>query len=320
MLKLIKNELIKILKRKNIYIIFILGFLIITIYNIYQKISNSNMNTLQSYKRAYNNDILLINNYEQSNSKEDYSTIIERMKLEEYAIKNNINYNILLNSENKNIPIPKDARILLMQVFNNFDIIIIFIIIYLSSTIITEEFNSGTIKCLLTKPYSRTKILLSKVLTTVLVTLVLTLFIVIFQYLFGGILFGFDSYSLDAIIYNNFLDKIVTQNLKTYMGITFLAKIPMYLILTSISLLLGIITNNMALNILISLGLYIVSTVNILINDISKYLFIYNWDISKYLFTNDVLLKQSLIISTISLLVLFVLLIIIFKNKNVKNE
>ena len=104
------------------------------------------------------------------------------------------------------------------------------------------------------------------------------------------------------------------------MGITFLAKIPMYLILTSISLLLGIITNNMALNILISLGLYIVSTVNILINDISKYLFIYNWDISKYLFTNDVLLKQSLIISTISLLVLFVLLIIIFKNKNVKNE
>ena len=103
------------------------------------------------------------------------------------------------------------------------------------------------------------------------------------------------------------------------MLIIFLTKLLMYLILSSFSLLFGIITNNMALNILISLGAYFLSTFKILINNITKYLFIYNWDISKYLFTNSNLLWQSITISSISLLIIFSLLIIIFKNKDVKN-
>ena len=137
MLKLIKNELTKIFKRKNIYILLTIGILIIIAYNIFQKITNSNMDISKQYQRAYNNDKMLLENYDELNIDESYEEIEERIKLEEYAINNKIKYNIFLNTENKNAPLPSDARILLMKIFNNFDIIIIFILIYLSTTIIT---------------------------------------------------------------------------------------------------------------------------------------------------------------------------------------
>lgn len=319
MLKLIKNEFIKIFKRKNIYILLTIGILIITCYNLFQKITNSNVDISKQYQRAYTNDKMLLENYNQLNHKEDYQDIIERIKLEEYANSNGICYNILLNSENSNAPLSKDARILLMKTFNNFDIIIIFIVVYLSSTIISEESNTGTIKYLLTKPHKRIKILMSKILTIILVTALIVSFIVLFQYLLGGMLFGFDSYSLEAIRYNQYMQSIETMNLSNYILLITSSKMIMYILLSLISLLFGIITNNIALNILVSLGIYIISTIGSLINDISKYLFIFNWDISKYFFTTDILVKQSIFISFVTFLLIFLPLIIIFKNKDIKN-
>lgn len=319
MLKLIQNELIKIFKRKNIYLLLVIGILVITSYNLFQKMTNSNIDISNQYQKAYSNDLLLLEKYEQLNIKENYEDIIERLKLEEYAINNNIQYNILLNSENNNRPIPTDARILLMRIFNNFDIIIIFIIIYISSTIISEEINNGTIKNLLVKPHKRIKILLSKVLANILVTIFVVGGIVIFQYLLGGILFGFDSYNLEAIRYNKSTQLIETANLTNYMMLIILSKMPMYVTLAITTLLIGLFTNNMALNILISLGIYIISNIENLINNITQYLFIYNWDISKYIFISDALIKKSIFISTISVLLIFLILAIGFKNKDIKN-
>lgn len=304
MLKLIKNELTKIFKRKNIYILLIIGILIIIAYNLFQKITNSNIDISKQYQRAYNNDKMLLENYDELNIDESYEEIEERIKLEEYAINNKIKYNIFLNTENKNAPLPSDARILLMKIFNNFDIIIIFILIYLSTTIITEECSNGTIKYLLIKPHTRVKILFSKIITSILIIITITSFITVFQYLLGGILFGFNSYSLEAIIYNS-SDKIIeTTSLANYMITLIISKIPMYFILSIISLLFGVVTNNIALNIIISLGMY---------------LLIYNYDISKYLYSSDVLLNKYIIIFNISIIILLMLLTIIFKKKDIKN-
>lgn len=304
MLKLIKNELTKIFKRKNIYILLTIGILIIIAYNLFQKITNSNIDISKQYQRAYNNDKMLLENYDELNIDESYEEIEERIKLEEYAINNKIQYNIFLNTENENAPLPSDARILLMKIFNNFDIIIIFILIYLSTTIITEECSNGTIKYLLIKPHTRVKILSSKIITSILIIITITSFITVFQYLLGGILFGFNSYSLEAIIYNS-SDKIIeTTSLANYMITLIISKIPMYFILSIISLLFGVITNNIALNILISLGMYLV---------------IYNYDISKYLYSSDVLLNKYIIIFNISIIILLMLLTVIFKKKDIKN-
>lgn len=319
MLNLIKNELIKVFKRKNIYILLFIGIIIIIGYNIFQRIINSNVDISKQYQRAYTNDKLYLENYDQLNIKDTREEIEERLALEKYAIDNNIKYNILLNSENNNSQMPSDARILLMKVFNNFDIIIVFILIYLASTIISEELGSGTIKNVLSKPHTRTKILFSKIITSILIVIGIVSLIVIFQYILGGLLFGFDSYSLEAIRYNNYTKMIERVNLVKYMIILVLSKMPMYLLITGISLLFGLIINNMALDILISLGLYLMSNIEILINNFTKYIFIYNWDISKYLYSANDAIIQATSISFISLVIIFIILIIGFKNKDIKN-
>lgn len=319
MLNLIKNELIKVFKRKNIYILLFIGIIIIIGYNIFQRIINSNVDISKQYQRAYTNDKLYLENYDQLNIKDTREEIEERLALEKYAIDNDIKYNILLNSENNNSQMPSDARILLMKVFNNFDIIIVFILIYLASTIISEELGSGTIKNVLSKPHTRTKILFSKIITNILIVIGIVSLIVIFQYILGGLLFGFDSYSLEAIRYNNYTKMIERTNLVKYIIILVLSKMPMYLLITGISLLFGLITNNMALNILISLGIYLISKLEILINNFTKYIFIYNWDISKYLYSANDAIIQATSISFISLVIIFIILIIGFKNKDIKN-
>ena len=317
MIKLIKNELIKIFKRKNIYILLIIGILIMLVLNIFERIERQPVDIHKQYQRLYESDKMLLEKYNTIKIKDSYDDIAERIKLEEYAIQNNIKYNIITNSENSNIKLPKDARYLLIKLFNNFDILMIFIVIYLSSTIISEEYNSGTIKNLLVKPHKRIKIVLSKIVTAIFLTIIISILMVVFQYLLGGIIFGFDSYELESIKYNSLTNNIETMGLMQNTIITLLKKEPMYLLLSLVSMLFGIITNNIALNILISLGLYFISTMEFLINNITKYLFIFNWDLT----TNNIInIAQSISICFISFLVIFILLIIIFKNKDISNE
>ena len=317
MINLIKNELIKIFKRKNIYILLIIGILIMLVLNIFEGIKTQPVDMQKQYKRLYENDKMLLENFDKLETKDSYENIVERIKLEEYAIQNNIKYNIIINSENNNVTLPKDARYLLIKMFNNFDILMIFIVIYLSSTIISEEYNSGTIKNLLVKPHKRTKILLSKIITAIFLTIMISILMVVFQYLLGGIIFGFDSYELESIKYNSLTNNIETMDLMQNTITTLLKKEPMYLLLSLVSMLFGIITNNIALNILISLGLYFISTMEFLINNITKYLFIFNWDLT----TNNIInIAQSISICVISFLVIFILLIIIFKKKDISNE
>ena len=218
--------------------------------------------------------------------------------MEEYAINNKIQYNIFLNTTNKNVQLPSDARIILLKLFDNFDIIIIFILIYLSSTIVTEEYSVGTIKHLLAKPHSRTQILFSKIITNIFIIAIVIGFITLFQYLLGGLLFGFDSYNLDAIIYNSSDKTIETIELTKYMIKLITAKIPLYIVLSLISLTFGIITNNIALDILVSLGIYII---------------LKSYDVSKYLYS------YLIIIYCITIIILLLLLTVIFNKKDIKN-
>lgn len=324
MFNLIKNELIKIVKRKNIYILVLLAFLIISGYNIFEKYSNTTINISEQYVRAYNQDQMYLENYNNLNIDESYSDILERVNLEKYAIENSIKYNILLNTENKNAILPSDARILLMKFFNNFDIIIIFIIIYLASTIIYEEYSNGTIKNLLVKPHKRSLILFSKIITTIFVALFIAIILIFFQYIIGGFLFGFDSYSLDAIRYNHITQNIDVMNLGYYMLLIFISKLPMYLLVILITLLLSVFINNIGINILISLGLYMATNLEILPNNITKYLFIYNWDISKYIFGNVEAINNDIhipiLISCIWLVFSIMVLFIGFNKKDIINE
>ena len=327
MIKLIGNELQKIFKRKNIYILFLIIFIFIVGFNFLKR--TSIQEDVQSiYLNIYTNDKSSLENYEYLNVQEDYSTLLERVELEKYAIENKIYYNILLNSENKNMSLPNDARILLMKFFDNFDIALIIIIVYISSTIVAEEFVSGTIKNLLIKPHTRIKIISSKILVILLICLILPIIFLITQYIVGGLVFGFDSYSLSAIRFNHIKSNIEVIPMYKYITIIIISKLPMYIGIGLISILIGIITSNVALNILLSIGIYMISIIKnpvIQAMNIYKYISIYNWDFSKYLFGNNYnLINNNIIIpivsSLITLIIIYLFIISMFKNKEVTNE
>ena len=294
MKKLIENELIKIFKRKNIYILLLIGILMIVGYSLFQKITNPKVDDIvKQYEKGYERDKLYLE-YQKNIDDEKYEEIVERMALEKYAVENNIKYNILLNSENTNAPLPKDARIILMKIFDNFDIIFVFIVIAISSTIISEEYSKGTIKNLFVKPHKRAKIMCSKIITNIFIVIIIIVFMVLLQYTIGGLIFGFDSYSLDAIIYNKADQSINVMNLSYYMINLIINKVSLYILLIAIGILISSFTSNIALNILISLGIYI----------------IFNYSNIEY--SPIILIVFAIIIDMLSL--------VIFQNKDVKNE
>ena len=294
MKKLIENELIKIFKRKNIYILLFIGILMIVGYSMSQKITNPKVDDIvKQYEKGYERDKSYLE-YQKNIDDEKYEEIVERMALEKYAVENNIQYNILLNSENTNAPLPKDARIILMKIFDNFDIIFVFIVIAISSTIISEEYSKGTIKNLFVKPHKRAKIMCSKIITNIFIVIIIIVFMVLLQYTIGGLIFGFDSYSLDAIIYNKADQSINVMNLSYYMINLIINKVSLYILLIAIGILISSFTSNIALNILISLGIYI----------------IFNYSNIEY--SPIILIVFAIIIDMLSL--------VIFQNKDVKNE
>ena len=326
MFKLIKNELIKILKRKNIYLLLLLSITIILGYNNSHKYITKKVDNIKlEYEKVYKQDNLSLKYYDSLTSKEEYIDILERVQLEKHAINNNIEYNIILNSENEGIKLPSNALILFMKTFNNFDIIIIVIIIYLSTSTLLEELSKGTVKTLLIRPHKRSKILFSKLLTNLIIVILSIFIIIIFQYIIGGIIFGFDSYNLGAIRYNHITQEIENMNLIYYIFLIFIAKMPMYILLMLISFLLSIIIGNMPVNILISLGIYLVSNLEIGTNNFLKHLVIYNGDLSKFLFGGmheifAVGIVQPLIVAITAIIILLELVAKMFKNKDIVNQ
>ncbi len=292
--ELIENELIKIFRRKNIYILLLIGILMIVGYSIVQKITNPKVDDIvKQYEKGYERDKLYLE-YQKNIDDEKYEEIVERMVLEKYAFENNIQYNILLNTENTNAPVPKDARIILMKIFDNFEIIFVFIVIAISSTIISEEYSKRTIKNLFVKPHKRTKIMCSKIITNIFLVIIIIVCMVLLQYIVGGLIFGFDSYNLDAIIYNKSSQNIDVMNLTYYMLNLIINKISLYILLISISILISAFTSNIALNILISLGIYIIFNY-------------YN-------------IAYSPIILIVFAIIIDILSLILFQKKDIKNE
>ena len=83
----------------------------------------------------------------------------------------------------------------LQFVYDNRDFlpVVSLLTIIVSAGIVANEFRWGTIKLLLIRPVSRTKILFSKYFSTLLFALGALVFILIGSWLIGAVLFGFDG-------------------------------------------------------------------------------------------------------------------------------
>ena len=249
--------------------------------------------------------------------KKAYNSTLEIRESCKYMIENKVDLNKM--NLNKNLE----------YFFDNYGIFAIAIIIMIAGTIMSEEFNKGTIKLLLVKPYSRTKILLSKFITVMLMIIFVVLIMGIMQLLVGGVVFGFDSLSEPVVAYNFNTNSLQEINVFVYFLTQFLAQLPIFILLATLAFALGTIFTNSALAITISLLGYIAANI---INQLAisynikflEYFVTMNWDLSQYLFGNLPNMEgMTMTFSIITCIAYFLIMIIstwiIFKKKNIKN-
>lgn len=123
---------------------------------------------------------------------------VNRNKEYWYYLDNNIKP---LTFQNKMLMTPYSAR----QAMNNsyfMAIVSLIITAILCGGIVASEHKNGTIRLLLTKPYKKYKILLSKLIVMIGTFLIVYLLGILSTYLLGGIMYGFDNYNI-PLVFNN---------------------------------------------------------------------------------------------------------------------
>ena len=231
--------------------------------------------------------------------------------------------------QGKDIYNTSDAREFLLNVFSKYELFIIITIVLIAGAIVSDEFNKGTIKSLLVRPYSRTKILLAKFITVLITVLFIMVVTVILQFIIGGILFGFDSLSIPNVVYNFKTGKIMEVGILKSIICTGLGKLPIYVLLGTLAFALSTLFNNTAVAITITLLGYMASSI---VNQFAyyydmewlKFFVTPNWDFTQFFYGNLPLIKgMSIPLSIIICLVYFVIMIIptfvVFNKRNIKN-
>jgi len=286
------------------------------------------------YDIPYGNDYLneALSNYR------NHGHAIERLDSFEGTYQDKININKSKETFEKskyiietgnNINKVNDLRGILGNSFIEFEMFIIIIIVIVSGTIVSEEFNKGTIKLLLVKPYKRSTILLSKFLTSIIIVIFSILLLLFMNLLVGGILFGFDSLTNPVVYYNFNTESLVMINPILNYFLIVLTKLPLLLIIMSLAFMLSTVFTNSVIAITLSLVFYTFSgVINQLITSLNvKYLNFFitlNWQFEEYLFGRlpsfeHINLSFSIIMSIIYFVVFVLLSFITFKRKNIKN-
>ncbi len=271
----------------------------------------------------YSESIININELKDKNmtyeEKVRYNAALELKAKSEYILDTKLD---IENSSN--------SRAILSNVFSEYGLFIIILIIIIAGTIVSEEFNKGTIKLLLIKPYSRIKILTAKYISVIIIILITLIFTALVQTLVGGIIFGFGNLNTPIVEYNFNTNELVEFNVFAYAGIKALALLPQFMIIALIAFTLSTVFTNSALAITMTLLLYMTSGI---ISSLAagyekaeflKYWITMNWNLDEYLFgrlsqLEFMNLGFSAIICAIYFVVLLAVSLIIFKKKNIKN-
>ncbi len=218
---------------------------------------------------------------------------------------------------------------ILENFYVQFGIFLIVVVVMIAGTIVSEEFNKGTIKLLLVKPYTRNKILMAKAMTTFIMILFVIVVTLMMQILIGGIIFGFDSLSEPVVAYNFNTNTMEEMNIFANLGVQTLTQLPMIILLATLAFAISTLFTNSTLAITISLLGYMSASI---INQLAigydlqfmKYFVTMNWDLSIYAngalpYMEGMNMTMSIIICVIYFLIMMIPTFIVFKKRNIKN-
>lgn len=277
--------------------------------------------TPQTYKEFKES---IIKNTSEFNIKEEYQ--IKRQYIE--YMKNNANNKYIIDNK-VDINSPKTTRNLLINTLSDNFLFIMIIIAAGAGSIVSTEFDKGTIKLLLIRPYSRNKILLSKYIVSMFMIIFAILSAFIMQLIIGGIFFGFSSLNIPVIIYNFVQNKVMHINLFKYIFDNVLAVLPEFILLATLAFAISTITNVSTLGVALPIvGVGAADIINLIAINRNiiplKYFVTLNWNFTNYLYGGvnsfpTLSIPFSILICAIYFLIMIITAFIIFNKRNIKN-
>ncbi len=265
--------------------------------------------------------------YEEKYSKQN---VEETVYLSEYDLKNNLKENMYLNNLGDRWILASDSDYSQINIFFNAQLFITIAIVVIAGTIVSEEFNKGTIKLLLVRPYNRIKILIAKFIACLIILFLAYVVMAFAQFIFGGIMNGFGDYVGKAAIYNFKTSSVEEISTFKYMILSGLSILPQYLLIMTLAFSLSVLFINSPIAIALPLlGIMGADIINQLAYHYEKAKFLRffvtpNWDLSIYLFGKlpqfePISLPFSIAICVVYFAIMLVASLFIFKRKEIKN-
>lgn len=291
--------------------------------------NNNYLNTaLEDYKQAPQTykefKESIIKNTSEFNIKEEYQ--IKRQYIE--YMKNNANNKYIIDNK-VDINSPKTTRNLLINTLSDNFLFIMIIVAAGAGSIVSTEFDKGTIKLLLIRPYSRNKILLSKYIVSMFMIIFAILSAFIMQLIVGGIFFGFSSLNIPVVIYNFVQNKVMHINLFKYIFDNVLAVLPEFILLATLAFAISTITNVSTLGVALPIvGVGAADIINLIAINRNiiplKYFVTLNWNFTNYLYGGvnsfpTLSIPFSILICAIYFLIMIITAFIVFNKRNIKN-
>ena len=268
---------------------------------------NSYKNGLISYKKNEKN----LNEEE----KKEYASLKENYRINEYKLKNNILYT------------ESGTLMTINNIFNKAGFLVIITIALIAGTIVSEEFNKGTIKQLLIRPYSRSKILLSKLITSFIIFMIILIVYYLVNVLSNVIIGDAKELMMPILKYDFNSDTVYKQSIISSFIISNICILPCYLIIICTSFLISTISKNDSLGIISGIGLYfggnilnmILSMRNLWIN---KFVPTLCWNLNDYLtsYMTPKSLLIPIIVDIVTVIILLKVSFIVFKKIDIKNQ
>lgn len=291
MINLIKNENMKIFKRKRTWIM--VGVMVVFIFIQFLNVKlSSQVNYGDDWKTSLIEENALL-----QVEKESLKLPIEKMENEKKLLLNN--YYI-----DSNIKPTNNAWFFTIGQSTNFLIAISILTLIIAGEIVASEFQSGTIKFLLTRTATRTQIYFSKYISTLLFGFFLIVITFLLSILFSGILLGFDGINGEYLFVK---DHVVqkTSILQALIG-SLLFKIPYLIIVATLAFMISAAFKSSTFSIVFSLLVAISSFVmSISLKGFSwtKYFIFSHTDLSSFVYDNPPVEGMTFVFSILFILI-----------------
>ncbi|WP_370695807.1 ABC transporter permease (plasmid) [Priestia megaterium] len=204
MLTLIQNELIKIFRRPSTFVM--IGIIILMVVGA-GLLTNSNVNKT-IYKENWKSQL--------QNENKDIANKLAKLP-DDSTVAQNYKENLALNTYRIDNDIKPNSSINTWTFVKETKPILSFVglfTIVIAASIVSLEFNWGTIKLIVIRPYSRFKLLLAKYITVLLISLILISTLFILSFLMGLSLFGLQGDNIQLTYLNG---KVIQENMVLYL-------------------------------------------------------------------------------------------------------